>query len=489
MPQRTLQQIEQGIAKELRRNTLLSGFLTLTGFTLLIPAFSLEGTRFDYQQFCFKPEIVYSSDSEFCTGNKIRNGIAWRVALELNRNQQFKDKVTLLKTIPAQQPNAGLYGLCAAAFFGSSFFFFKSGTERLEDNLDVVVSNKKALVFERGLLQSKHQALEELRVQQEQEFLKEMMNRDHGGAMYELLSDGERTIAGDKMAKSEQLDAASFDLQVAEMKAQTAERLEKEAKHKLETEKLTKSQSSVVSRQPSAATPNEVAKSELTEKLKNHEGGWLHTLVYSNKPIFLIGSQGSWKSYAAGTIALARYYLKGQKVASIVDPHLNKNQDESWKELIRLEPETYGAFQDWADVREGIQAGFERWNKRTLKDEPLTSIWDEQTNWALHEECAKSSEEFMGRVISDPRKSNEGVLVITHSFTNKGTGGGGGFAQAREEGVIQLRLNSDNEMKPLFKGKLLGFKDDEGELIEDMKVTIPKDWFNPTAIRKMFEGK
>ncbi len=47
--------------------------------------------------------------------------------------------------------------------------------------------------------------------------------------------------------------------------------------------------------------------------------------------------------------------------------------------------------------------------------------------------------------------------------------------QSREEGVLQLRLNADNEMRPLFKGKLIGFKDDEGELIEEMKVSIPKD--------------
>jgi hypothetical protein len=75
---------------------------------------------------------------------------------------------------------------------------------------------------------------------------------------------------------------------------------------------------------------------------------------------------------------------------------------------------------------------------------------------------------------------------ITHSFTNAGTGGSTGFAASREEGVLQLRLNADNEMRPLFKGKLIGFKDDEGELIEEMKVSIPKDWFNPSAIKKLF---
>ena len=63
-----------------------------------------------------------------------------------------------------------------------------------------------------------------------------------------------------------------------------------------------------------------------------------------------------------------------------------------------------------------------------------------------------------------------------------------GFAASREEGVLQLRLNADNEMRPLFKGKLLGFKDEEGELIDELKVTVPKDWFNPSAIKKLFES-
>ncbi len=151
-----------------------------------------------------------------------------------------------------------------------------------------------------------------------------------------------------------------------------------------------------------------------------------------------------------------------------------------------LEPECFGGAQNWLDVDAGIQSGFERWNIRTLKDEPLTSIWDEQTNWILHDECAKSAKEFMGRVISDPRKSNEGVLVITHSFTNAGTGGSSGFAASRDEGVLQLRFNADNEMRPLFKGKLVGFKDEDGELLEELKITLPKEWFNPDAITKIF---
>lgn len=488
MPQKYLEAHEQLINRSLKRNTLVSGIFAIAGFSLLIPAFSLEGTKFDYQEFCFRPPVVHSADVQYCTGEKIRRGVAWRVALERATNQEFQSKVTLLSFIPAQNPNAGVYGLCGAAFFGAAFFFFKHGTEQLESNLDVVVGNKKALVLERALEQGKHLNIQALKVSQEEEFVKEIMNREHGDAMYSLMSDEERLFVGQKQAIHESSHTIKMQLQTATIQAQIAEQLEKEARHKVEIEKLNRpaktSKTSSVD-----ADANDEVKQELVEKLKAHEDGWLYTVVHSNKPIFLIGSQGSWKSYFCATVALCRYYLKGQKIASIVDPHFNKNAEESWKELLALEPEVYGGAQDWEEVNVGIQEGFNRWAKRTLKDEALTSIWDEATNWAKHEECARSAEEFMGRVLSDPRKSNEGPLVITHAFSNAGTGGGGGFKEARDEGVIQVRLNSDNDQQPLFKGKLLGFKDEEGELIPELRITIPKEWFNPSAVRKMFEGK
>ena len=485
MPHKSLKSLQDEISKKLKRNTLVSGFFAVTAASLLIPAFSIEGTRFDYTLFCFNPEkVTHPEQHDYCTGIKIHKGIAWRVAMEGANSQEFKNKISILETIPAQNPYAGLYGLGAATFLGAAFGFFKLGTRQMEDNLDIFIWNKKALILERALKNDMHLTIERERAANEEAFIKEMMSREHGAALLELMSDGERELAAERYAKGEKLDEASFELQLATLKAQAAEQVEKEAKHRIETAKLNKP--AKTTKTEASGDANEAAKEELIDKLKAHEDGWLYTVVMSNKPVFIIGSQGSWKSYCSAAIALCRHYLKGQKIISIVDPHFNKNASESWKELIPLEPECYGSAQDWAEVGEGIQAGFERWNTRTLKDEPLTSIWDEQTNWALHEECVKAAKDFMGRVISDPRKANEAPLVITHSFTNAGTGGGAGFAQAREEGVLQMWLNSDNEMRPLFKGKLIGFKNEDGELIEEMKITIPKDWFNPGAIAKMF---
>lgn len=484
MPQRQMLLQEQSLNKKLKKNTVVTIACALAGFSLLIPAFSVEGKRFDYQEFCFKPPTVPAGVT-WCKGKRLKKGVAWRVALEVESNPEFKSKVKLMKSLPAQNPNAGLFGLCSAGFFFSGFLLFLGGTNELEDNLDLAIHNKRSLVLERAFASDQHISTEALRNEQEKEFIADMMNRSHGEAMYSLMGDGERKMAADQHDRSEQIDSAGFGLQLQQIKTQTAEQHEKEVKHQSEISKLNKTDKHKAAGE--SAGPNEAAKQELIEKLKSHENGWLYTLVMTNKPIFLIGSQGSWKSYCSATIALCRYYLKGQKIASITDPHFNKNADESWKQLIALEPECFGGAQDWEDIELGLQAGFDRWNSRTLKDDPLTSIWDEQTNWILHDECAKSAKEFMGRVISDPRKSNEGVLVITHSFTNAGTGGSSGFAASREEGVLQIRLNADNEMRPLFKGKLIGFKDDDGELVDEMKVTLPKDWFNPAAIKNLFK--
>ena len=96
MPQKNLQLEQKQINKTLRRNTLISGLCTIAGFTLLIPAFSVEGTKFDYQEFCFKPPSVPAYVT-WCKGKRLKKGIAWKVALEASTNQEFQSKVKFLK--------------------------------------------------------------------------------------------------------------------------------------------------------------------------------------------------------------------------------------------------------------------------------------------------------------------------------------------------------------------------------------------------------
>jgi hypothetical protein len=488
MPQKYLKEQEQKVAKVLRRNTLFSSFCVIAGFGLLIPAFSLQGSKFDYQEFCFKPQHLTNPEQhDFCTGEKIRRGIAWRVLLEQSNNSQFKSKVSFRSFIPAQNPHAGLYGLCGAGFFGAAFLLFKSGTNQLEDNLDLFVWNKKSAVLERAFKSTQHIEIEQLKHEQESQFVRDLMNREHGDALYSLMSDAERELAAKQHGQATQLDETQFDLQIATMKAQMAEQQEKETKHQKEVEKLSKSKKS--DSQSGSTSASEVAKEELTEKLKEHENGWLHTLCTTRKVLIIEGEQGSFKSYTAALIAYLRYHLKGHKLGWLVDSDFHQNKSKAWKILQTLEIEPYGTNKDGESIREGIQRFLDGIQVRDEDScDVETIIFDELTTYGDYPECEGVSKNFMKFALSAPRKAAYGLIAITHSMTNEGTGKGGGMAEARKRGTLHLLLNADNDYNPTFQGTLNGFKDGTGQLLEDMPVTLP-DWFRPEKIAAMLGGE
>lgn len=470
MPQRNLELQEKQVQQQLRKNTLIATVCTIAGFSLLFPAFSIEGTKFDYQEFCFKPPSVPAYVT-WCKGKRLKKGIAWKVALEASTNQEFQSKVKFLKFLPAQNPNASLYGLCAAASFLSAFLVFKGGTDQLEDNLDLVVWNKKSLVLERVLQNNQHMNIETMRNEQEQEFLKDIMQRDHGDAMYSLMSEIERELAANQHHKGSQLEDAGFDLQMATMSAQSAEQQEKEAKHKIEVQKL--------NHRNSEATKTLT----LESMLKEHEAGWLWTLAKGKMPIIIYGKQGAYKSYTAACLALLKAHFQEAKIVNISDSHAHQNRDEAWKELITFEPELYGSNENWDEYADSIDAACERWANRTLKDAPIISIWDELTTMGI--EIPDKAKVLMPKVISSPRKANENVICITHSLTNAGLGGIEGMSEAIKEGTLRLKLKADSFQEPLFKGDLSGWVDELGNELSEMPVTLPP-WFRPAKLVDMF---
>lgn len=477
------------VSRKLRRGTLASGFFIVTAASMLIPAFSMEGTRFNYTLFCFNPpHLTNPEQHDYCRGEKIRRGITWRVAMEAEQNQEFASKVSILKTIPAQNPHAGWYGVTAAGFLGVAFGFFKMSTNQLEDHLDAFIWSRRRELYRRALDHEMDVTLDAQRKHNESEFIKEMMSRDHGQALLELMSDGERQLAAERYAKGEKLDEARFELQLAALKAQAAEQAEKEAKHKTETAKLNKP-AKKKGDSGTEPTGDEAAKAELIEKLKEHEGGWLHTLCTTRKILIIEGEQGSFKSYTAALIAYIRYQLKGHKLGWIVDTDYHQNKSKAWSILQPLEFEAYGSNKNGESLREGLERFLEGIEIRDEDNFPVeTLIFDELTTYGDYPECADIAKSFMKFALSAPRKAAYGLIAITHSMTNEGMGKGGGMAKARERGTLHLLLNADNDYNPTFKGTLNGFKSEAGELVEDMSVTLP-DWFRPGAIAKMFKGE
>lgn len=224
-------------------------------------------------------------------------------------------------------------------------------------------------------------------------------------------------------------------------------------------------------------------KAELLQTLKNHEGGWLHDMVIGRMPIIIYGKQGAYKSYSAACLALLKAYFQDARLVSICDPHAHQNRDESWKYLIPMSPEIYGAHEDWDEYAEGITDAFERWSDRTLKDSPIISIWDELTTMGV--KLPDLAPELMPKIISAPRKANDNTICITHSLTNAGLGGVEGMSNAIADGTLRLKLKANALQQPLFKGVLSGWVDGEGNEIDELPVTLP-EWFRPEKLVEIF---
>ncbi|MFM6133012.1 MAG: hypothetical protein ACKPCP_02370, partial [Sphaerospermopsis kisseleviana] len=80
-------------------------------------------------------------------------------------------------------------------------------------------------------------------------------------------------------------------------------------------------------------SPNEQLKTVLIEALKQHEDGYLWTIISSLKPLWLIGNQGSGKTYTASSIALIRKYCLDAPVEYLLDRHATGDNAEVWRFL------------------------------------------------------------------------------------------------------------------------------------------------------------
>ncbi|MEG4044616.1 hypothetical protein [Microcoleus sp. Pol17_C1] len=225
-------------------------------------------------------------------------------------------------------------------------------------------------------------------------------------------------------------------------------------------------------------------RSKLIKLIEEHEGGWIAQLMH--KPILIYGDMGSFKSYFAAFLALCRHYLYGHKIISIADPHFHQNYDECWKTLVKLGVPGYGANQNFEEVGQQLNAMYDRFKVRTLKDDWLTSIFDEMTQYGFEEGTAEPASKLTRKVVGDPRKGKEAPIFIAHNDTNAAFGGGDGFSKSVNSGVIKLQLRSDSKYQPLFKGTISGIKDEEGECIKDLAISIAPYWIRPEWVYELF---
>lgn len=478
------------IKKQLKLTSVLTGLLVVTGVTFFIGAFATEGTRFPLTEYCFVPKQFKNPKSlyNYCQPNKRYRGITWLVAMELETNPDFK-KVTILDTYEADRPHTGWLGIFSAAFIFTAYGVWQGMSLTYLNSLHKLIREKEKELIEYALIHENDLSLFAQRENLEKDLLATAQEKRHNQRLYELQEDWERRLAAEEQQKRNKTQELIWEFQNSELQAKIAEEKKKQYEATLAAQKAKVKIKGDVEDPWADDENSKLTKESLREKLKEHEGGWLWELATIRKPLWIVGGQGSWKTNFASSLIMCRYIYNGWKLVSIADPqyHQNGKKDKPWYPLIKLEPEVYGMDEEgngyhWEGIEEAINSTFKRWSNRSESDSIIQSVWDEVSNYAENVDNAPT---FTKRINSDPRKANEAVILLSHGKTGAMTGGSVGSKEARDENSIYLRLSAKNNLTPTFKGKIEGWKNSDGEILDEMPITIPKEWFNPQMIQEL----
>jgi hypothetical protein len=220
---------------------------------------------------------------------------------------------------------------------------------------------------------------------------------------------------------------------------------------------------------------------QLVEALKQHEDGWLWTVVDAIKPIWLVGDMGTGKTNTSVAIGLIRKYCLDIPVFRIADRHLNGENSEVWNLLeAQLKADNDSA------ILEAIQDVIERREDRinSKVEDPEQFLLDEFTQLAKLDK--ESVERFVSSTFSDTRKAKEYFIGVTHNLTNAAFGDG--TAEMRKGAFYLQKFTLDNK-KPLPRIVVkTGLKDEIGNNLEDIEKTLPA-WFRAETIYGHFNGK
>lgn len=285
--------------------------------------------------------------------------------------------------------------------------------------------------------------------------------------------------------KTHQSTLKQFDTANSGMDKTIAENLRDAAKADKEREKFL---GKVSKTEQEGITPDSKLKISLIEAVKSHEDGWLWKVIDNMTPLWLIGRQGSGKTYTAATIALIRKYCLDAPINYLIDRHATGDNQKAWK---------YLSVQNKAESEDEIADSFDalcsRWllrikGKNELEQptqvQPEQVLVDEYTN--LKTLIGEPAEKFYKLHLTDTRKAKVHVIGITHNDTNASYPEN---TQAmREAGTILIQKFSANGRSPLNRVKVVrGLLSDAGDELADAERTLP-DWFNPKSIYSHFNG-
>ncbi|MFM6133646.1 MAG: hypothetical protein ACKPCP_05655, partial [Sphaerospermopsis kisseleviana] len=313
-----IKDFNQKLTKQRRSSSILIAGLLLAGFVSSVPLFndSIKHT-----------ETLYCNVKSSCRGSDIKRGISFLVDRE-RRNQLFDENIKVVKILHSEDPSAVSYGVLSSLFLLSAFCASKALTNYQEKSIHSQFKLLKIKALENDLLEQTHIDLFGFSKNNQAEITKQVIARQTNETIAAMKSDGELQLdqlnghlQGELSLKSHQLQLSELDKETAKNELETAE-----IKRKLD--KLNKPVQDA--KQPSA---NEELKNSLIDALKQHEDGYLWKIISSLKPLWLIGNQGSGKTYTASSIALIRRYCLDSPIEYLLDRHATGDNAEVWKFL------------------------------------------------------------------------------------------------------------------------------------------------------------
>ncbi|WP_066423356.1 hypothetical protein [Anabaena sp. 4-3] len=458
------------LVKQRRSSTILVGLLLASGFTLSIPMFS-DSIKFE--------ETLYCHAQSSCKGADIKRGISFLIDRE-RRNQLFDSNIKVLRILPPEDDKAVVWGVASSLFLLTAYGVSKSLTNHQEKAIHSQFKLLKIQALENDLREQSHLDIYGFSKQNQAEITKQAIARQTQETIEAMKTPGEvqldhlnGQLQGELAVKNHELQLSAMEREIADNNLATAETNKK-------IEKI--SNSSKDSKTTAQVSPDEQLKLSLVDALKSHEDGYLWKIISSLKPLWLIGNQGSGKTYTASAIALIRKYCLDAPIYYLIDRHATGDNADVWKfigsqNIAQSEDEISTAMADcgqyWLDRIK---------SKPTAKTQILV---DEFTN--LRGLVGDIADTFFKLSLTDTRKAKSFLLGITHNDTNESFAPG--TAGTRKAGMILIEKFSANGETPLNRIVVkYGLVDEQGNSLEDVEKTLPS-WFHPEKIYQHFNGK
>jgi hypothetical protein len=462
-----IQDFNQQLTKQRRSSSILIAGLLLAGFACSVPMFS-DSIKHN--------ETLYCNVRAKCRGYNIRRGISFLVDRE-RRNQLFDENINVVKMLPPEDPKATTYGVASALFLLSAYGVSKALTDYQEKSIHSQFKLLKIKALETDIIERTHIDLFGFSKQNQSEITKQVIARQTQETIQQLKSEGEVQLDHLNGQLQGQLSLKGHQLQLSELDKETVKNNLETLETQRKIDKLNKPVADT--KQP---TPNEQLKQSLIDALKGHEDGYLWTIISSLKPLWLIGNQGSGKTYSASAIALIRKYCLDAPIEYLIDRHATGDNADVWK---FLQPKNIAEVEQ--DIAATMQDNITFWGNR-IKSKPdnrLQVIVDEFTN--LRGLIGELADTWFKLSLTDTRKAKCYLLGITHNDTNSSFAEG--TKDTRKAGMILIQKFSANGETPLPRVVIrYGLVDVNGNSLEDVEKTLPA-WFHPQKIHDHFNGK